>query len=71
MSSLKFKIKDKMEKSKRYQQGMEIIGRYEDKSENPSYSITFDSLMDLDSELVKLLHRLLLGILVKVFYILL
>ncbi|HKL71197.1 MAG TPA: carboxymuconolactone decarboxylase family protein [Marinilabiliaceae bacterium] len=40
-----------MEKSKRYQQGMEIIGRYEDKSENPSYSITFDSLMDLDSEL--------------------
>lgn len=41
----------KMEKSKRYQQGMEIIGRYEDKSENPSYSITFDSLMDLDSEL--------------------
>jgi len=51
MSSLKFQIKDKMEKSKRYQQGMEIIGRYEDKSENPSYSITFDSLMDLDSEL--------------------
>ncbi len=40
-----------MEKSKRYKQGMEIIGRYEDKSENPSYSITFDSLMDLDSEL--------------------
>lgn len=40
-----------MKKSKRYQQGMEIIGRYEDKSENPSYSITFDSLMDLDSEL--------------------
>lgn len=40
-----------MEKSKRYQQGMEIIGRYEDKSENPSYSITFDSLMDLDSKL--------------------
>lgn len=40
-----------MKKSKRYLQGMEIIGRYEDKSENPSYSITFDSLMDLDSEL--------------------
>ncbi len=47
----KIKTELKMEKSKRYQQGMEIIGRYEDKSENPSYSITFDSLMDLDSEL--------------------
>ncbi|HUH27515.1 carboxymuconolactone decarboxylase family protein [Gelidibacter sp.] len=40
-----------MEKSKRHQQGMEIIKKYEDPSDNPSYSITFDSLMDLDSEL--------------------
>ncbi|MBA6152887.1 carboxymuconolactone decarboxylase family protein [Gelidibacter maritimus] len=40
-----------MEKSKRYQQGMDIIKKYEDPSEKPAYSITFDSLMDLDSEL--------------------
>lgn len=40
-----------MEKSKRYQVGMDIIKEYEDKSENPTYSITFDELMDLDSEL--------------------
>lgn len=40
-----------MEKSKRYQRGMEVIKKYEDPSENPSYSITFDSLMDLDPEL--------------------
>lgn len=40
-----------MEKSKRYQRGMEVIKKYEDPSEKPAYSITFDSLMDLDSEL--------------------
>ena len=40
-----------MEKSKRYQQGMDIIKKYEDPSEKPAYSITFESLMDLDSEL--------------------
>jgi len=40
-----------MEKSKRYKVGMDIIKEYEDKSENPTYSITFDNLMDLDSEL--------------------
>lgn len=40
-----------MSKSKRYEEGMKIIGKYEDKSEKPAYSITFDSLMDLDSEL--------------------
>ena len=40
-----------MKKSKRYQVGQEIIESYEDKSENPTYSITFDHLMDLDSEL--------------------
>ncbi|HLR00063.1 MAG TPA: carboxymuconolactone decarboxylase family protein [Sphingobacterium sp.] len=40
-----------MEKSKRYERGMEIIREYEDKSENPAYSITFEDLMDLDSEL--------------------
>lgn len=40
-----------MEKSKRYQQGMDIIRKYEDKSENPAYSITFEDLMDLDPEL--------------------
>ncbi len=40
-----------MEKSKRFKKGMEVINKYEDKSEKPSYSITFDSLMDLDSEL--------------------
>ena len=40
-----------MEKSKRYERGMEVIRKYEDKSENPAYSITFDELMDLDDEL--------------------
>ncbi len=40
-----------MEKSKRYKVGMDIIKEYEDKSENPTYSITFDNLMDLDSKL--------------------
>lgn len=40
-----------MEKSKRHQQGMDIIKKYEDPSDTPAYSITFDSLMDLDSEL--------------------
>ncbi|WP_086478309.1 carboxymuconolactone decarboxylase family protein [Arenibacter amylolyticus] len=40
-----------MEKSKRYQQGMEVIREYEDKSENPAYSITFENLMDLDPKL--------------------
>lgn len=40
-----------MEKSKRYQKGMEVIGKYEDKSDNPAYSITFDELMDLDPHL--------------------
>jgi 4-carboxymuconolactone decarboxylase len=40
-----------MEKSKRYQRGMDVIGKYEDKSENPAYSITFEDLMDLDPEL--------------------
>lgn len=40
-----------MEKSKRYERGMEVIRKYEDKAENPAYSITFDELMDLDPEL--------------------
>lgn len=40
-----------MGKSKRYERGMEIIREYEDKSDNPAYSITFEDLMDLDSEL--------------------
>lgn len=40
-----------MEKSKRYQRGMDVIRKYEDQSDNPAYSITFDELMDLDSEL--------------------
>ncbi len=40
-----------MEKSKRYERGMEVIRKYEDKSENPAYSITFDELLDLDDEL--------------------
>ena len=40
-----------MKKSERFERGMEIIREYEDKSETPSYSITFDSLMDLDPEL--------------------
>lgn len=39
------------EKSKRYQRGMEVIKRYEDPSENPAYSITFEGLMDMDAEL--------------------
>lgn len=30
---------------------MDVIGKYEDKSENPAYSITFEDLMDLDPEL--------------------
>lgn len=40
-----------MKKSDRHQKGMDIIKRYEDPSDAPAYSITFDSLMDLDSEL--------------------
>lgn len=40
-----------MSKSKRFEEGMKVIKEYEDKSENPSYSITFDSLMDLDPKL--------------------
>lgn len=40
-----------MEKSKRYERGKEVIKRYEDPSDTPAYSITFDSLMDLDPEL--------------------
>jgi 4-carboxymuconolactone decarboxylase len=40
-----------MEKSKRYQRGMEVIRKYEDKSKDPAYSITFEDLMDLDPEL--------------------
>lgn len=40
-----------MKKSKRYQQGMDIINKYADPSDDPAYSITFDSLMDLDDEL--------------------
>lgn len=40
-----------MEESKRYQRGMDVIRKYEDKSENPAYSITFEDLMDLDPEL--------------------
>lgn len=40
-----------MKKSERYQIGTDIIKEYEDTSENPAYSITFDELMDLDSEL--------------------
>lgn len=40
-----------MEKSKRFDSGMEVIKKYEDPSDKPAYSITFDSLMDLDQEL--------------------
>jgi len=40
-----------MEKSKRFKRGLEVIKEYEDKSDKPAYSITFDSLMDLDPEL--------------------
>lgn len=40
-----------MEKSNRFKRGMEVIKQYEDKSKNPAYSITFEDLMDLDSEL--------------------
>lgn len=40
-----------MKKSERFEKGMEIIEQYADKSEKPAYSITFDDLMDLDSEL--------------------
>lgn len=40
-----------MKKSKRYQIGQDIIESYEDKSDNPTYSITFDHLMDLDPDL--------------------
>lgn len=40
-----------MNKSERFKKGIEIINEYADKSDKPSYSITFDSLMDLDSEL--------------------
>ncbi len=50
-----------MEKSKRYQVGMDIIKEYEDKSENPTYSITFDELMDLDSELEKYIVEFAFG----------
>src|SRR5690625_8031087 len=40
-----------MEKSKRFKRGLEVIKEYEDKSDKPAFSITFDSLMDLDPEL--------------------
>jgi|SRR5690606_8692267 len=40
-----------MEKSNRFKRGMDVIKQYEDKSETPAYSITFEDLMDLDSEL--------------------
>lgn len=40
-----------MEKSKRYQKGQEIIDEFADKSDEPAYSITFESLMDLDPKL--------------------
>ena len=40
-----------MDESKRYQRGMDVIRKYEDKSENPAYSITFEDLMDLDPDL--------------------
>lgn len=40
-----------MKKSERFKRGMEIINEYADKSDKPAYSITFESLMDLDSEL--------------------
>jgi 4-carboxymuconolactone decarboxylase len=37
--------------SERFKKGMEIIKRYSDKSDTPAYSITFESLMDLDPAL--------------------
>lgn len=40
-----------MEKTKRYERGIEVIRKFEDPAEKPAYSITFDELMDLDSEL--------------------
>src|SRR5690554_4369705 len=37
--------------SERFKKGMKIIERYSDKSDTPAYSITFESLMDLDPAL--------------------
>lgn len=50
-----------MEKSKRYERGMEVIKKYEDPSDKPAYSITFDSLMDLDPELEKYIVEFAFG----------
>lgn len=50
-----------MEKSKRYERGMEVIKKYEDPSDTPAYSITFDSLMDLDPELEKYIVEFAFG----------
>ncbi len=40
-----------MKKSERFKRGMEIINEYADKSDKPTYSITFDHLMDMDADL--------------------
>lgn len=37
--------------SERFKKGMEIIEEYSDQSDTPAYSITFESLMDLDPAL--------------------
>lgn len=50
-----------MEKSKRYERGMEVIKKYEDPSDSPAYSITFDNLMDLDPELEKYIVEFAFG----------
>lgn len=50
-----------MKESKRYQRGMEVIRKYEDKSENPAYSITFEDLMDLDPDLEKYIVEFAFG----------
>lgn len=50
-----------MEKSKRYQRGKEVIKKYEDPSDKPAYSITFDNLMDLDPELEKYIVEFAFG----------
>jgi|SRR5690606_6205862 len=50
-----------MEKSTRYKRGLEVIKKYADKSENPAYSITFDTLMELDPELEKYIVEFAFG----------
>ncbi|HIX55792.1 MAG TPA: carboxymuconolactone decarboxylase family protein [Candidatus Sphingobacterium stercoripullorum] len=50
-----------MDKKTRYQKGTELIDKYADKSDKPAYSITFEDLMDMDTDLEKYIVEFAFG----------